>query len=310
MRIPILYQDPDLVVVDKPAGIPTHAPDPGDPYPGDALRIVQAQTGLSYLGMHQRLDADTSGVLLFAARREANGALAAAFEGREVRKVYLALVHGAPPQPEGVIAAPIVREHGDRYRVTTPGDPRGLAARTRYRVLDTCSVLRSPYFVEPREQRLARQSRNPAGTLTRYTIPQDASRYTIPRGRFAVRNTAHEEHSSAYSLLELIPETGRPHQIRVHLAHLGCPVVGDPLYGPADRPAPRLYLHAYQLTLPHPGTGEPVTFTAPTPEVLSAACSLPLSFDKPRADGHAGRCATAYENQAEHPERSRGGTPA
>ena len=67
---------------------------------------------------------------------------------------------------------------------------------------------------------------------------------------------------SAYSLLELIPETGRPHQIRVHLAHIGCPVVGDPLYGPADRPAPRLYLHAYRLTLPHPATGERITFTA------------------------------------------------
>src|SRR5512137_545162 len=115
MRIPILYQDPDLVVVNKPAGIPTHAADPGDPYPGDALRIVQVQTGLSYLGMHQRLDADTSGVLLFGARREANKALAAAFEGREVRKDYLALVHGAPPRAEGVIDAPIVRDRGERY---------------------------------------------------------------------------------------------------------------------------------------------------------------------------------------------------
>ena len=137
MHIPILYQDPDLIVVDKPVGIPTHAPDPGDPYPGDALRIVQAQTGLAYLGMHQRLDADTSGVLLFAARREANRALAAAFEGRSVRKVYLALVHGAPLRAEGVIDAPIVREHGERYRVTTLSDPRGLAARTRFRVLSS-----------------------------------------------------------------------------------------------------------------------------------------------------------------------------
>ena len=125
MRIPILYQDLDLVVVDKPVGIPTHAPDPGDPYPGDALRIAQVQTGLAYLGMHQRLDADTSGVLLFAAWREANKELAAAFEGRSVRKVYLALVHGAPPRAEGVIDAPIVREHGERYRVTTLADPAG-----------------------------------------------------------------------------------------------------------------------------------------------------------------------------------------
>ena len=235
MRLPILYQDPDLVVVDKPTGIPTHAPDPGDPYPGDALRIVQAQTGLSYLGMHQRLDADTSGVLLFAARREANKALAAAFEGRSVHKVYLALVHGAPPRAEGVIDAPITREHGERYRVTVPSDPRGLVARTRFEVLSSNAM-----------------------ELSQGQIAHHASRITYHAGR----STQHDERFSTYSILELIPETGRPHQIRVHLAHIGCPVVGDPLYGPADRPAPRLYLHAYQLTLPHPATGVRITFTA------------------------------------------------
>ncbi len=201
MRLPILYQDSDLVVVDKPAGIPTHAPDPADPYPGDALRIALAQTGVPYLGMHQRLDADTSGVLLFSARREANRALAAAFEGRAVRKVYLALVHGAPPRAEGVVDAPIVRGGGERYRVTTAGDPRGLAARTRYRVLASVG---SDGF-----------SRSGDGTTKVVTTKTDA----------------------AYTLLEIIPETGRPHQIRVHLAHIGCPVVGDPLYGPRDQPA-------------------------------------------------------------------------
>ena len=96
MRIPVLYRDDDLIAVDKPAGIPTHAPDPNDPAIGDALRIVRAQEGLGYLGMHQRLDAETSGVLVFATRAETNRALAAAFEGRCVRKVYAALVHGAP----------------------------------------------------------------------------------------------------------------------------------------------------------------------------------------------------------------------
>ena len=214
MRIPILYHDPDIIVVDKPVGVPTHAPDPGDPYPGDALRIVQAQVGLDYLGMHQRLDADTSGVLLFAARREANPALAAAFEGREVRKVYLALVHGAPQPAQGAIDAPIVRDRGGRYRVTAPGERQGKPAATRYRLLETSPDRR-------------------------------------------------------YSLLEIIPETGRSHQIRVHLAHIGLPVVGDLLYGPADRPAPRLCLHAYQLTLPHPTTGETVTFTAPRPTLFA-----------------------------------------
>ncbi|MGC8782704.1 MAG: RluA family pseudouridine synthase, partial [Anaerolineae bacterium] len=173
MQIPILYEDADLVVVDKPAGLPTHATDPRDPYPNDVQRIVQAQTGRAYLGMHQRLDAETSGVLLFAGRRAANAALARAFEGRAVEKTYLALVHGRPARPEGVIAAPIVRDHGETYRVAAAADPRGHPARTRYRVLETLD----------------------GGALSR---------------------------------LELIPETGRPHQIRVHLATIGCPVVGDP----------------------------------------------------------------------------------
>lgn len=231
MHIPIIYQDTDLIVVDKPTGMPTHAADPADPYPSDALRIVQRQAGLAYVGMHQRLDADTSGVLLFAARREANKALAAAFEGRDVRKVYLALVHGSLLRAEGVIDAPIVREHGERYRITMPSDPRGLAARTRYRVIG--------------------QSETVWGA-------SGARRKALP-----------------FLVLEIIPESGRPHQIRVHLAHIGCPVVGDPLYGPADRPAPRLFLHAWRLTLPHPATGQVVTFTAPPPIGFDLAPSSP-----------------------------------
>lgn len=234
MHIPILYQDPDLLVIDKPAGIPTHAADPADPYPSDALRIVQAQAGLGYLGMHQRLDADTSGVLAFAARREANRGLAAAFEAHAARKVYVALVHGTPRQADGLIDAAIVRDRGERYRVTSPNDPHGLAAQTRYRVLST---VRSEGF-----------GRAEAGA------PRVAAARTMP--------------SATYSLLEISPETGRSHQIRLHLAHIGCPVVGDPLYGPADRPAPRLCLHAQRLTLPHPTTHEPITFTAPTPALF------------------------------------------
>ncbi len=218
MHIPILFQDADIVVVSKPVGIPTHAPDPDDPYKGDALRITQAQTGLAYLGMHQRLDADTSGALLFSARREANRALAAAFEGREVRKVYLALVYGSPRPPAGIIDAPIAREHGERYRIAGRGDPRGQIARTRYRVMENTGT----------------------GSVT----------------------------NASYSWLEIVPETGRPHQIRVHLASIGCPVVGDSLYDTQQRPAPRLCLHAHRLTVPHPATGEPLTFTAPTPALF------------------------------------------
>ncbi len=242
MRIPILHQDDDIVVVDKPAGVSTHAADPSDPYPGDVLRIVQTQTGLPYLGMHQRLDAETSGVLLFAARREANAALARAFEGREARKVYLALVHGTPRRSEGVIDAPIVRERGERYRVAAADDPRGLTARTRYGVVATV----------------------------------DGGRARTDEGRSTSQVSDLAHHALRVTLLELIPETGRPHQIRVHLAHIGCPVVGDALYDPQPRRVPRLCLHAYQLAIPHPATGQVVTFTAPAPVLFERfAASLP-----------------------------------
>jgi len=247
MHIPILYQDDDIVVVDKPAGMPTHAADPGDPYPGDALRITQAQTGLAYLGMHQRLDAETSGVLLFSARREANKALAAAFEGRQVRKVYLAVVHGVPPQAEGMIDAPIVRDRGERYRVTARSDRLGQPARTRYRVLST---VRSDGF-----------SHQPAsGVATPSLRSRASSQASTPSGAKAA--------PPAYSLLEVVPETGRSHQIRVHLAHIGSPVVGDVLYAPPGRPAPRLCLHSHQLMLPHPATGEPLIFRVPPPPLF------------------------------------------
>ena len=243
MRIPILYQDPDLVVVDKPAGIPTHAPDPGDPYPGDALRIVQAQTGLPYLGMHQRLDADTSGVLLFAARREANKALAAAFEGHAVRKVYLALVHGAPPRVEGVIDAPIVREHGERYRATTASDPRGLAARTRYRVCRiSAGDCRVYVFVSVMTTITRRVSRITQYAVTLHAIPQHPPR-THPRNRPAAPDSrppgAHRLPGGGRSALR----PGRPPcssalsaRLSAHAAasgdgatgNLHCPVAGDP----------------------------------------------------------------------------------
>lgn len=216
MKINILYRDDDIIVVDKPAGIPTHAPEPSDPYPGDALRIVQRQEGLAYLGMHQRLDADTSGVLLFSVRPEANKALAATFESRAARKVYFAAVLGAPEVDESNIDAAIARDRDGRWKVTTRKDPTGQPARTRCRVVE--------------------------------------------RGWIGKKSEGRP-----FAVIEAIPETGRTHQIRLHLAHVGLPVIGDRLYGGPASLFPRLCLHAAELTIPHPATGKRVTFRAPLP---------------------------------------------
>jgi 23S rRNA (cytosine1962-C5)-methyltransferase len=219
MKIKVLYRDDDIIVVDKPAGVPTHAPEPSDPYPGDVLRALQRQEGLDYLGMHQRLDADTSGVLLFSLRPEANRSLASTFEGRAARKVYFAAVLGAPEVDESTIDAAIARDRDGRYKITTRKDPAGQPARTR------CQV--------------------------------------VERGWIGKKGQG-----LPFAVIEAIPETGRTHQIRLHLAHAGFPVLGDTLYGGKTGAFPRLCLHAAELTIPHPAAGKRITFNAPLPAPL------------------------------------------
>lgn len=135
----VLYEDADLVVVDKPHGAPTHAPDTGRV--DDAvcrLKAFLAERGESdlYLGIHQRLDRDTSGVLLFTRRREANPAVAREFEGRLVRKTYVACAAKAPGRgKEGVLEHRLVPGEDGAMRALPKGASRGQPAVTRWRVL-------------------------------------------------------------------------------------------------------------------------------------------------------------------------------
>ena len=169
MHIPILHQDDDIIVVNKPAGIPTHATDPADPYLGDALRIVKAQTGLSYLGMHQRLDAETSGVLLFAARREANAALARAFEGREVRE-------GLP----GAGARDAETGRGGDRRADRPGARRALS---RHRGGRSARAGRTDALRRGGDDGRRTTDDRPTDALTSHV-----SRFTFDVSRYAARN--------------------------------------------------------------------------------------------------------------------------
>lgn len=241
MLIPILYQDEDLVVINKPVGLATHPDDAGE---GgfDVVSLLRRQLGLNYLGVHHRLDREVSGVLVFAARKEANAGLARLFEGRKVKKEYKAIVQGRLPRKEGVIDVPLAPAGPGIWQVARPAD-KGKPALTRYRV----------------------EAEGPAG---------------------------------AYSLVNLDLETGRTHQLRLHLAHLGCPIIGDPLYGqqaasvkdrrpahpgavnraPKAAPAapkavtfPHLLLHAFRLAFDHPATGQPVSFEAPLPPLFREA---------------------------------------
>lgn len=215
----IVHEDADLLVVDKPTGVSTHAPEPE--------RIDDAHTRLraflrergdaeAYLGIHQRLDRDTSGVLLFTRRKEANPAIARQFEARAVQKTYVAAVAGLGDRPpRGTLRHRLIPGEGGAMRALPAGPGRGTGpgqeAITHYKVL-------------------------------------------ARRGDRA--------------LLELRPETGRTHQIRVQLAAAGIPVAGDRLYG--GPPAARLLLHAAALSLAHPTTSARVTFRVPPPPALDA----------------------------------------
>ena len=214
MRIQVLHRDDDLVAVAKPVGMLTHA-DKAEPDGEDVLSVLKAQLGLSYLGVHHRLDRETSGVLVFAIRKEGNASLARNLEGRLAKKEYVAVIHGRPAKLDGHINVPLVAAGSGAWRPASPRDRDAKKASTRYRV-----------------------------------------------ERVGPRN--------AYCFVRLWPATGRTHQLRVHLAHLGCPIIGDVMYGPAGDGFPRLLLHAEALTLVDIDDSE-LELRAPFPSLFDRA---------------------------------------
>jgi len=217
----ILYEDDDVLVIDKPAGLPVH-PAPGHP----SHTLVNAV--LAYLsftpdtddpmrpGIIHRLDMNTSGVMLVAKNRTAQADLVEQFKTHTVTKVYLALVQGRLTPEHGVIEAPIGRDTRNRKRMAIADEDHGRPARTRYRVI----------------------------------------RYI-----------------DSYTLVEAMPETGRTHQIRVHLTAIGHPVVGDATYGVKSGHLPRQFLHSHRLGFRLPSTGEYVEFESALPPDLEQALS-------------------------------------
>lgn len=249
----VLFEDADLLVLDKPPGLVVH-PAVGN-YTGtlvNALVHHLGDDGLSGVGgpgrpgIVHRLDKDTSGCLVVAKNDATHRALAAQFAGRTTVKRYLALVLGVPKVSSGTIDAPIGRHRVHRQQMAVVPPPgRGRAARTDWRVV---RVLDAEHWTlnaacEDRRGKPAPTARAP------YAPPYP----TNPGPRVA--------------LVECRLHTGRTHQIRVHLKHLGHPILGDTLYGGtvAAGLAPRQMLHAWKLGFQHPRTGQPVEFCAPLP---------------------------------------------
>ncbi|HSD55587.1 MAG TPA: RluA family pseudouridine synthase [Candidatus Saccharimonadales bacterium] len=205
--LPVLYEDDDCVVVNKPAGVLTHAQGAFTTEASVAsfLRNKVVDMSGDRAGVVHRLDRATSGVIIGGKNPEALGYLQKQFADRKVKKTYMAIVEGHLKQKEAIIDMPIDRN--PKAPATFRVGPNGKPAKTRYKVL---------------------------------------------------------EESDKYSLVELKPETGRTHQLRVHMMQLGHPIVGDPLYGKGAF-EDRLYLHAMSLEIVIPETEERKTFVAPLP---------------------------------------------
>lgn len=258
MPIHILYSDASLVAVNKPPGLAVHAaPGPGS----SILRELRAQ-GLNGLIPVHRLDKDASGVLLLARSKDVARALEQRWD--EVEKTYLALCHGIPLGCAGVISAPILENQTSK--------PERLRRALRYFARQHRSA-KPPPPPAPRTSAVHPAGR---GAQTEYRVIEAfAAKEAGDRKSMGARGR-HGSRRDTWSWLEVLPRQGRMHQIRVHLAHIGCPIVGDGLYGrPSNRDdygLTRMALHAAKLVFPHPSkSSERLTVEAPMAEDLAIA---------------------------------------
>lgn len=212
ISLDIVYEDDDLLVLNKPAGIAMH------PKSTDLAAPSMATALVSYLGegsvahFVSRLDKGTSGLFIAAKTGYVHDRLRRALHSEDLRREYLAVAVGTVTPPRGTVDLPIGRADNSLVKRCVRED--GLPSLTEYQTLET---------------------------------------------------------NSRFTLLRLTPHTGRTHQLRVHMAHLGYPLAGDWLYGTEDpalisRPA----LHSYELWFTHPVTGKALHFTAPLPEDMQA----------------------------------------
>jgi len=216
----LVFEDEHLLVVNKPAGLNTHAP---GPFAGEGLYdwLRHREPRWGRLAIIQRLDKETSGLIVFAKTALANRSLTEQFAQRRVRKTYLLLTDRPGPAKELVVKSTLVRA-GERY-LSRPLHAGGEEAETRFRRIESRAGV----------------SPDPCGMVSPIPGRPDA----------------------CPTLIEARPFTGRTHQIRVHAAQAGFPILGDTLYG--GTPAPRVCLHASEITLAHPASAKAMTWTAP-----------------------------------------------
>lgn len=216
MDLSILYEDEDILVINKAADMPVH-PSIGnyDNTLANGVAWYFKEKGQHFVyRCINRLDRDTTGALILAKNPYSAAVLSAQMKQRQIRRTYLALTDGIPPE-RGTISAPVAR-------------------------MDASVITREVNF---------------------------------ERGEAAVTHYERLAVSNGYALVELHLDTGRTHQIRVHMKYIGCPLPGDFLYHPVFDRIGRQALHSFQLEFAHPITEEPMCFLAPVPEDFRRAFS-------------------------------------
>ena len=204
MELDVLYENEDVLVVNKPRNMPTH-PSQNHHYDTLANGVMHYYRNSDYtFRVITRLDKDTSGTVLIAKNRLAAVILSEQMRSQAIHKEYVALCHGIPAEHQGIINAPIARVKGST--ILRNVSPEGKTAVTHYRVVSTHGEL---------------------------------------------------------SLIKMNPQTGRTHQLRVHLAHIGHPIYGDDMYGSPI--CGSTYLHCRSLTFTDPAGGKLITVEAPLP---------------------------------------------
>lgn len=217
LPIKLLYRDAQVTVCNKPPHMPTH-PSHGhlDDTLANALAYLASVKGEPFVFRPvNRLDGDTSGIVLTANDRISAGRLFEQMKNGEIRKTYIAVVCGVPEPMRGLIDAPIAR--ADKGILMRTVSAEGREAKTEY-------------------------------------------------------NTVAVSKDGKHSLVVLRPLTGRTHQIRVHMSYIGCPLVGDFLYGERCELINRHALHAARMTFAHPADGRTITVSAPFPDDLAELC--------------------------------------
>lgn len=261
----IIFQDDSILVIDKTAGWVTNR---AESVHGSTIQDWVEQNHfldianrdssfdqadldvfLSRSGVVHRLDKDTSGLLIIAKTPQAFVNLQQQFQDRIVKKTYLALVHGRVESKEGTISVPVGRQVFNRKKFGII--PDGRPSVTGYEVVDN-------FITDPNQSSIFASSTTKPSSLIKAT------------GIYP-----HKTDVESFTLLKLSPQTGRTHQIRVHLKYINHPIVSDPLYlGHKTLKkdlhwCPRLFLHAHQLNFLHPRTHTQLHFTSPLPKDLS-----------------------------------------